>query len=31
VVSRCGGIEISLIYIKKYVDPNMRKLNCPKF
>ncbi|WP_051268156.1 PorP/SprF family type IX secretion system membrane protein [Terrimonas ferruginea] len=26
-----GGIEISLIYIKKYVDPNMRKLNCPKF
>lgn len=26
-----GGIEISLIYIKKYVDPNMKKLNCPKF
>jgi len=26
-----GGIEISLIYTKKYVDPNMRKLNCPKF
>lgn len=26
-----GGIEISLIYIKKYVDPNMKRLNCPKF
>lgn len=26
-----GGVEISLIYIKKYVDPNMKKLNCPKF
>jgi type IX secretion system PorP/SprF family membrane protein len=26
-----GGIELSLIYIKKYVDPNMKKLNCPKF
>ncbi len=26
-----GGVEISLIYIKKYTDPNMRKLNCPKF
>ena len=26
-----GGIEISLIYIKKYTDPNMKKLNCPKF
>jgi type IX secretion system PorP/SprF family membrane protein len=26
-----GGIEISLIYIKRYVDPNMKKLNCPKF
>ena len=26
-----GGAEISLIYIKKYVDPNSRKLNCPKF
>ena len=26
-----GGVEVSLIYIKKYVDPNMRKLNCPKF
>jgi type IX secretion system PorP/SprF family membrane protein len=26
-----GGAEISLIYIKKHVDPNARKLNCPKF
>ncbi len=26
-----GGAEISLIYIKKQVDPNARKLNCPKF
>jgi type IX secretion system PorP/SprF family membrane protein len=26
-----GGVEISLIYIKKYVDPNAKKLNCPKF
>lgn len=26
-----GGVEISLIYIKKHVDPNMKKLNCPKF
>jgi type IX secretion system PorP/SprF family membrane protein len=26
-----GGIEISLIYIKKPTDPNARKLNCPKF
>ncbi|MBS1654994.1 MAG: PorP/SprF family type IX secretion system membrane protein [Bacteroidetes bacterium] len=26
-----GGAEFSLIYIKKYVDPNMKKLNCPKF
>jgi type IX secretion system PorP/SprF family membrane protein len=26
-----GGIELSLIYIKRYVDPNMKKLNCPKF
>lgn len=26
-----GGIELSLIYTKKYVDPNMKKLNCPKF
>ncbi|MEO8403039.1 MAG: PorP/SprF family type IX secretion system membrane protein [Chitinophagaceae bacterium] len=26
-----GGVEISLIFIKKYVDPNMKKLNCPKF
>jgi type IX secretion system PorP/SprF family membrane protein len=26
-----GGVEISMIYIKKYTDPNMKKLNCPKF
>ena len=26
-----GGAEISLIYIKKYSDPNVKKLNCPKF
>lgn len=26
-----GGVELSLIYIKKHVDPNMKKLNCPKF
>lgn len=26
-----GGVEISLIYIKKYTDPSMKKLNCPKF
>lgn len=26
-----GGMEISMIYIKKPVDPNARKLNCPKF
>lgn len=26
-----GGVEISLIYIKRHVDPNMKKLNCPKF
>lgn len=26
-----GGAEFSLIYIKKTVDPNARKLNCPKF
>ena len=26
-----GGGEISLIYIKKPVDPNAKKLNCPKF
>ncbi|HLF46267.1 MAG TPA: PorP/SprF family type IX secretion system membrane protein [Chitinophagaceae bacterium] len=26
-----GGIEISLIYIKKPVDRDMKKLNCPKF
>jgi type IX secretion system PorP/SprF family membrane protein len=26
-----GGMEISLIYIKKPNDPNARKLNCPRF
>jgi type IX secretion system PorP/SprF family membrane protein len=26
-----GGSEISLIYIRKAVDPNAKKLNCPKF
>jgi hypothetical protein len=26
-----GGIEISLIYIKKPSDPNAKKLNCPRF
>jgi type IX secretion system PorP/SprF family membrane protein len=26
-----GGMELSLIYIKKPVDPNAKKLNCPKF
>ena len=26
-----GGAEISLIYIKKYSDPNVKKLNCSKF
>jgi type IX secretion system PorP/SprF family membrane protein len=26
-----GGAEISLIYVRKPVDPNARKLNCPKF
>jgi type IX secretion system PorP/SprF family membrane protein len=26
-----GGVEISVIYIKKAVDPNAKKLNCPKF
>jgi type IX secretion system PorP/SprF family membrane protein len=26
-----GGVEISLIFIRKYTDPNMKKLNCPKF
>lgn len=26
-----GGVEISLIYIRQYRDPNMKKLNCPKF
>lgn len=26
-----GGMEISLIYIKKPSDPNAKKLNCPRF
>ncbi len=26
-----GGMEISIIYIKKPVDPNTKKLNCPRF
>jgi type IX secretion system PorP/SprF family membrane protein len=26
-----GGAEISLIYTRKPVDPNAKKLNCPKF
>lgn len=26
-----GGMEVSLIYIKKPSDPNARKLNCPRF
>ena len=26
-----GGMEISVIYIKKPVDPYAKKLNCPKF
>ena len=26
-----GGVELSLIFIRKYTDPNMKKLNCPKF
>ncbi|MGB3005324.1 MAG: PorP/SprF family type IX secretion system membrane protein [Chitinophagaceae bacterium] len=26
-----GGIELSLIYIKKPSDPNAKKLNCPRF
>ena len=26
-----GGMEISLIFIKKPVDPNAKKLNCPRF
>ena len=26
-----GGVEVSLIYIKRPVDPNAKKLNCPKF
>jgi type IX secretion system PorP/SprF family membrane protein len=28
---RRGGMEISLIYIKKHNDPNKKKLNCPRF
>ena len=26
-----GGMEISLIYIKKPSDPNLKKLSCPRF
>jgi len=26
-----GGAEISVIYIKQPVDPNVKKLNCPRF
>ncbi|MCB0715882.1 MAG: PorP/SprF family type IX secretion system membrane protein [Chitinophagaceae bacterium] len=26
-----GGMEISLIYIKKPSDPSLKKLNCPRF
>jgi hypothetical protein len=26
-----GGMEVSLIYIKKPGDPNAKKLNCPRF
>jgi len=26
-----GGVELSIIYIKKPTDPNAKKLNCPKF
>ncbi|RYY56745.1 MAG: type IX secretion system membrane protein PorP/SprF [Chitinophagaceae bacterium] len=26
-----GGIELSLIYIRKHSDPSMKRLNCPKF
>lgn len=26
-----GGMELSLIYIKKPSDPNAKKLNCPRF
>jgi type IX secretion system PorP/SprF family membrane protein len=26
-----GGAEISLVYMKRPVDPNRRKLNCPRF
>ncbi|MBN8879744.1 MAG: type IX secretion system membrane protein PorP/SprF [Chitinophagaceae bacterium] len=26
-----GGVEISLIYVKRPVDPGAKKLNCPKF
>jgi type IX secretion system PorP/SprF family membrane protein len=29
--NRQGGTEISLIYIRRPSDPNLRKLNCPKF
>nr|WP_294903215.1 PorP/SprF family type IX secretion system membrane protein [uncultured Lacibacter sp.] len=28
---RRGGMEVSLIWTKKHVDPNKKKLNCPRF
>lgn len=28
---RRGGMEVSLIYIKKHADPNKKKFTCPKF
>ncbi|MBX9783165.1 MAG: PorP/SprF family type IX secretion system membrane protein [Chitinophagaceae bacterium] len=28
---RRGGMEVSLIYIKKHSDPNKKKLACPRF
>jgi type IX secretion system PorP/SprF family membrane protein len=26
-----GGMELSLVYVKPHLDPNRKKLNCPKF
>jgi hypothetical protein len=26
-----GGMELSIVYIKKPSDPNAKKLNCPRF
>ncbi|MFT3845540.1 MAG: PorP/SprF family type IX secretion system membrane protein [Lacibacter sp.] len=28
---RQGGLEVSLIWVKKHVDPNKKKLSCPRF